>query len=66
MKKVCRNIITIMYALVIGGIIGFFTWLFLLLVYLGIHLFWDEFILKLNKSFILIACIIGGILVGIC
>lgn len=66
MKRLFRNIITILYALIIGGVIGFITWLFLLLVYLGIHLFWNDFIFQLNKSLILIVCIIGGILIGIC
>ncbi|MGL5414819.1 MAG: chloride channel protein [Clostridium sp.] len=67
MNKLLRGIGTLLCAIVIGAIIGFIIWLFLLLVYLGIHIFWDNFILEENsKILILSICIIGGIVVGIC
>ncbi|MGL5417753.1 MAG: chloride channel protein [Clostridium sp.] len=62
-----KNLVAIVYGGIMGAIIGFLSWLFLLLVTDGIHLFWDNFIFKQNsKILILIVCLIGGILVGIC
>ena len=67
MKNSLRNTIGVLYSILIGLFIGFITWLFLYLVYIGIHLFWDSFILETNsKLLILSVCIFGGVLVGIC
>ena len=67
MKNSLRNTIGVLYSILIGLFIGFITWLFLYLVYIGIHLFWDSFILEANsKLLILSVCIFGGVLVGIC
>lgn len=67
MNKVLRAIGTLLYTVIIGAVIGFIIWLFLLLVYLGIHIFWDEFILRKNsKILILLVCIVGGVVIGIC
>ncbi|MGL4742118.1 MAG: chloride channel protein [Sarcina sp.] len=67
MNKFLRNLIGTIYCALFGIILGSISFLFLLLVYLGIHIFWDNFILKENsKLLILTICIIGGFLVGLC
>lgn len=67
MNKFLRNSVGVLYSGVIGLIIGFLSWLFLYAVYLGIHLFWDEFIFNQNsKILIFIVCLTGGICVGVC
>lgn len=67
MKNLMRVLIGVLYAILMGIILGFIAWLFLFLVYIGIHTFWDGFILKKNsKMLILLVCIIGGVLVGLC
>ncbi|MGL4991630.1 chloride channel protein [Cetobacterium sp.] len=67
MTNFLRNLVGTIYSAIFGIILGAISFLFLLLVYLGIHLFWDSFILKENsKLLILIVCLIGGLLVGLC
>lgn len=64
--KLLRNFVGICYAGIIGIILGFLSWLFLFLVYMGIHLFWDSFILKQNSNLLILAvCLIGGLVVGL-
>lgn len=67
MDKYLRGGVGIVYSAIMGVIAGFLSWLFLYLVYLGIHLFWDSFILQTGSKFLILGvCIIGGILVGLC
>lgn len=67
MEKIIKNLVGVIYASLMGIILGFIAWLFLFLVYIGINLFWNDFILKTNsKIIVLIVCIIGGVLVGLC
>lgn len=67
MTTFLRNLVGTLYSAIYGIILGFISWIFLFLVYLGIHVFWDGFILKENsKLLILTVCIIGGLLVGLC
>lgn len=62
----CKNAIGFIYCALLGVFIGFLSWLFLFLVYIGIHLFWNDFILKTHsKLLILFICIIGGAIIGI-
>ncbi|MGL5069339.1 MAG: chloride channel protein [Sarcina sp.] len=67
MNKFFRNSIGILYSGMIGLVLGLLSWLFLYMVYLGIHLFWDSFILEQNSKILILAvCVIGGVLVGLC
>ncbi|MGL4452816.1 MAG: chloride channel protein [Sarcina sp.] len=67
MNKVLRNSVGVIYSGIIGAIVGFLSWIFLYMVYLGIHLFWHEFILEKNSKVLIIAvCLIGGVCVGLC
>ncbi|WP_055070119.1 chloride channel protein [Clostridium massiliamazoniense] len=67
MTTFLRSSVGTIYSAIFGIILGLISWIFLFLVYLGIHLFWDGFILKENsKLLILTVCLIGGLLVGLC
>lgn len=67
MTKFLRISVGVLYSGALGIILGAISWLFLYMVYLGIHLFWHGFILEQNsKILILVVCIIGGVCVGLC
>jgi len=67
MEKTARiNFEIILYSSIIGGMVGFVTWLFLEAVSLGIHFIWDTLPNYFNTNhWTLIMGIIGGILVGV-
>ncbi|MGL4655459.1 MAG: chloride channel protein [Sarcina sp.] len=67
MTRFLRDSVGVLYSGIIGAIVGLLSWVFLYTVYLGLHLFWHEFILEQNsKVLILVICLIGGVCVGIC
>lgn len=56
----------IVYSIFMGGFVGFFTWLFLSVVNIGINFIWHDLKDYFNiKYWTLIVASIGGILVGI-
>ncbi|MGL4731896.1 MAG: chloride channel protein [Clostridium sp.] len=56
----------ILYSIVMGGMVGFLTWLFLTIVTVGIHFLWTTIPTYLNVGYwTLIMGLVGGILVGI-
>ncbi|MBW6409678.1 chloride channel protein [Clostridium weizhouense] len=67
MNKTIRiDLEIIIYSIVMGGMVGFLTWLFLSVVNLGIHFMWNTLPNYFNTNYwTLIIGIIGGILVGL-
>ena len=67
MKKYFSLGILILYGIVLGGIVGAVSWLFLYVVSSGIHFMWNELPGKFNLPYwTILVCSIGGILVGLC
>ncbi|MGL4570527.1 MAG: chloride channel protein [Clostridium sp.] len=67
MKKFLSLCVAGIYSIIIGAGVGATTWLFLTLIFSGIDLIWYDFIFKMNNSYlILLVCIFGGIIVGLC
>lgn len=59
--------ILMLYSIVIGGIVGFLTWGFLGIISLTTHFLWITLPESLNvQNWIIILCLVGGLLVGIC
>ena len=67
MKKYFSLGILILYGIVLGGIVGAVSWVFLYVVSSGIHFMWNELPGKFNLPYwTILVCSIGGILVGLC
>ncbi|GAA0076601.1 chloride channel protein [Clostridium sp. CTA-5] len=65
-KTITIDLEIVLYSIIMGGMVGFLTWLFLGLVNLGIHFMWNTLPDYFNTNhWTLILGIIGGILVGL-
>ncbi len=64
--KLKNNILLTLYTLIIGAIAGLIIWCFIRCMNLGIHILWDYLPSLINfKYFTIIACLIGGLSIGL-
>lgn len=66
LKKIKNNLILLLYTIIIGSIAGSIIWSFIKVMNLGIDFFWEYLPNLINfRYYTIIACLIGGLLIGL-
>nr|WP_243103847.1 chloride channel protein [Clostridium sp. JN-1] len=67
MKKIMPTGILMLYSMIVGGIVGLLTWLFLGAISLSTHFLWAVLpkIIQVH-NWTIVLCLAGGVLVGLC